>query len=61
MGRRDAPWCPPIVKMSGGTVGHPLAWEMHERDGSWRAWASWVQQANGRYVHMVADVRTNTL
>jgi hypothetical protein len=47
--------------MSSGTVGHLLAWEMRERDGSWRAWVSWVQQANGRYVHKVADVRASTL
>jgi hypothetical protein len=61
MGSRDAPWCPPIVEMSGGMVGHLLAWEMHERDGSWHAWVSWVQQAGGRYVHKVVDVRAGSL
>jgi hypothetical protein len=58
---RDAPWCPPIVEMSGGMVGHLLAWEMHERDGSWHAWVSWVQQAGGRHVHKVVDVRAGSL
>ena len=54
---RDAPWCPPIVEMSGGMVGHLLAWEMHERDGSWHAWVSWVQETGGRHVRKVVDVR----
>jgi hypothetical protein len=40
MSRQDAPWCPPIVRMSSVMVGHLLAWEMHERDGSWHAWVS---------------------
>jgi hypothetical protein len=61
MGSRDAPWCPPIVEMSGGVVGHLLAWELHERDGSWHAWVSWVQQAGGRHVHKVVDVRAGSL
>lgn len=61
MSRRDAPWCPPIVEMSGGMVGHLLAWEMHERDGSWHAWVSWVQQSGGRHVHKVVDVRAGSL
>jgi hypothetical protein len=42
-------------------VGHLLAWEMHERDGSWHAWVSWVQQAGGRHVHKVVDVRAGSL
>jgi hypothetical protein len=61
MSRRDEPWCPPIVELNGGIVGHLLAWEMHERDGSWRAWVSWVQHTSGRYVHKVADVRASSL
>lgn len=61
MGGRDAPWCPPIVEMSGGMVGHLLAWEMHERDGSWHAWVSWVQETGGRHVHKVVDVRAGSL
>jgi hypothetical protein len=47
--------------MSGGIVGHLLAWEMHERDGSWHAWVSWVQDAGGRHVHKVVDVRAGSL
>jgi hypothetical protein len=45
--RQDALWCPPIVQMTGGTVGHLLAWELCQQDGSWRAWVSWVQQSGG--------------
>jgi hypothetical protein len=29
----EAPWAPPLVEMTGGIVGHLLAWERHERDG----------------------------
>lgn len=58
---KDAPWCPPIVQMSGGTVGHLLAWEMHQRDGSWHAWVSWIQQAGDRHVHKVVEVRAGSL
>ncbi|HTS97109.1 MAG TPA: hypothetical protein VMI33_10845 [Streptosporangiaceae bacterium] len=61
MSSRDAPWCPPIVEMTGGMVGHLLAWEMHERDGSWHAWVSWIQEAGGRRVHKVVDVRAGSL
>jgi hypothetical protein len=61
MSSRDAPWCPPIVEMSSGMVGHLLAWEMHEHDGTWHAWVSWVQQAGGRHVHKVVDVRAGSL
>jgi hypothetical protein len=61
MGSHDAPWCPPIVRMSSGLVGHLLAWEMHERDGSWHGWVSWIQEMGGRYVHKVVDVRAGSL
>jgi hypothetical protein len=61
MGSRDAPWCPPIVEMSGGMVGHLLAWEMHEHDGSWHAWVSWVQETGSRHVHKVVAVRAGSL
>jgi hypothetical protein len=47
--------------MSGGTVGHLLAWEMHERDSSWWAWVSWVQQSGDRTVHKIVDVRASSL
>jgi hypothetical protein len=58
---RNAPWCPPIVELGGGIVGHLLAWEMHERDGSWHAWVSWVHETGGRHVHKVVDVRAGSL
>jgi hypothetical protein len=47
--------------MTDGTVGHLLAWELVEVDGSWSAWVSWVQQANGRPVHKVVTVRASQL
>ena len=47
--------------MSGGTVGHPLAWEKIEGDGSWWAWVSWVQQTGGRTVHKVVQVQAASL
>ncbi|HEX3921386.1 MAG TPA: hypothetical protein VHY31_03795 [Streptosporangiaceae bacterium] len=61
MTSHNAPWCPPIVELSGGIVGHLLAWEMHERDGSWHAWVSWVHETGGRHVHKVVDVRAGSL
>ena len=61
MSSRNAPWCPPIVELGGGIVGHLLAWEMHERDGSWHAWVSWVHETGGRHVHKVVDVRAGSL
>ena len=42
-------------------VGHLLAWEMHEHDGTWHAWVSWIQQTGGRHVHKVVDVRAGSL
>jgi len=29
---------------------------MHERDGSWQAWISWVQQVGERPIHKVVSV-----
>ena len=52
-----APWAPPLVELAGGMTGHLLAWERHERDGSWWAWVSWVQETGGRHVHKVVQVR----
>jgi hypothetical protein len=51
------PWAPPLVELTGGIVGHLLASERHERDGSWWAWLSWVQESGGRHVHKVVRVR----
>jgi hypothetical protein len=42
--------------MTDGTVAHLLAWEMHERDGSWQAWVSWVHQTGGRPVQKIVSV-----
>jgi hypothetical protein len=56
-----APWAPPLVEMTGGITGHLLAWERHERDGSWWAWVSWVQESGGRRLHKVVQVRAGSL
>jgi hypothetical protein len=57
------PPCPPIVELGGGVVGHLLCWELHERDGSWHAWVSWVQSTGNpvRHRHTIACVRAGTL
>jgi hypothetical protein len=47
--------------MTGGIVGHLLAWERHERDGSWWAWVSWVQESGGRHDHKLVQVRAGSL
>src|SRR5216683_3323221 len=55
------PWCPPLVEMTGGAIGHLLAWEQHERDGSWWAWCSWVQTSGQRHVHKVVCIRAGSV
>ncbi|HEV8279662.1 MAG TPA: hypothetical protein VGQ26_28765 [Streptosporangiaceae bacterium] len=30
----EPPYCPPVVGMASGPIGHLLSWERHERDGS---------------------------
>jgi hypothetical protein len=55
------PWAPPLVELAGGMTGHLLAWERHERDGSWWAWVSWVHQAGDRRDHKVVLVRAGSL
>jgi len=50
-----------LVEMATGMVGHLLAWERHERDGSWWAWVSWVQETGGRHHHKVVQVRADSL
>ena len=47
------PWAPPLVELAGGMAGHLLAWERHERDGSWWAWVCWIHQAGSRTDHKV--------
>jgi hypothetical protein len=55
------PWAPPLVELTGGVVGHLLAWERHERDGSWWAWVSWIHQAGSRSDHKIVLVRASSL
>jgi hypothetical protein len=45
------------VRLTDTAVGHLLAWELTEIDGTWWAWISWVQQASGRPIHKVVTVR----
>ena len=61
MAARQTPWAPPLVEMATGMVGHLLAWERHERDGSWWAWVSWVQESSDRLNHKVVQVRAGSL
>ena len=56
-----APYAPPIASLADGTIGHLLAWELTEADGSWGAWVSWVHQTNGRPVHKIVTVRAAQL
>ena len=57
------PWCPPLVEMSGGMIGHLLEWRQHERDGRWHAWVSWVQTTGdpARHRHKVVEVRVGAI
>ena len=50
------PDAPPIVGLADGRVGHLLAWELNETNGSWQAWISWVQRASGRPVQKIVNV-----
>jgi hypothetical protein len=57
----EPPYCPPVVALSGGPVGHLLCWDRHERDGSWWAWVSWVQDTSARPVHKLVCVPARSL
>ena len=64
VGRRVVPadaWAPSAVEMSGGMVGHLLAWEKIEGDDSLWAWVSWVQETAGWRVHQVVQVQAASL
>jgi hypothetical protein len=47
--------------MSSGAIGHLLALELVEVDGTWRAWVSWVQHSGARPIHKVVSVLTSGL
>jgi hypothetical protein len=63
MGRASEPWSPPLVEMSGGMVGHLLEWRLHERNGEWHGWVSWIQTTGdpSRHRHKVVEVRAESL
>lgn len=58
---KDAPWCPPIVRMGDRTIAHLLAWEYTEAEGTWWAWVSWISESGGRPQHKVVTVRASRL
>ena len=49
------------MALSNTTVGHLLAWELTEIDGSWWAWVNWVQHSGGQALHKVVQVRASGL
>jgi hypothetical protein len=54
---RNEPPSPPLVVLDRAEpiVAHLLAWEIHERDGSWHGWVMWVRWRNGEpFRHVVA-------
>ncbi len=57
------PWSPPIVELAGDGAAHLLCWELHERDGSWYAWVSWIQSTGDpvRHRHRVVSVRAGAV
>jgi hypothetical protein len=57
----EPPYCPPVVGMASGPIGHLLCWERHERDGSWWAWVSWIQQTGDRAAHKIVCVQAESL
>lgn len=61
MVRERAPWAVPLVGLPVGAVGHLLAWEKNEAEGTWWAWVSWVQETGGRHVHKMVQVRAASL
>jgi hypothetical protein len=56
-----SPDCPQVVGLASGPVGHLLCWERHDRDGSWQAWVSWVQESGSRPVHGLVCVPAESL
>lgn len=58
----NKPWAPPLVEMSGN-IGHLLQWRLHERNGEWHAWVSWIQTTGDppRHRHKVVEVRADAV
>jgi hypothetical protein len=57
----EPPYSPPVVAMTSGPIGHLLCWERHERDGSWWAWVSWIQQTSDYAIHKIVCVPAESL
>lgn len=61
MARADEPACPPLVQVGEETVAYLLAWEQHERDGSWWAWVTWIRTVNDQPRRHVVSVRAGSI
>jgi hypothetical protein len=63
MPKPPKPWCPPLVELSTGGIGHLLEWRQHERDGQWHAWVSWIQTTGTppRHRHKVVEVQAGSV
>jgi hypothetical protein len=60
---KNEPTSPPIVLLPADdpVVCYLLAWEMHERDGSWWAYVTWPRVRNGQSYRHVTSVRAERL
>jgi hypothetical protein len=57
----EPPFCPPVVGLASGPVGHLLCGERHDRDGSWQAWVPGVQESGSRPVHKLVCVPSGSV
>ena len=53
---KDQPPSPPIVHVGDEIMAYLLAWERHERDGSWWAWVTWIRTQGDRPFRHVVTV-----
>jgi hypothetical protein len=60
MGQGLVPWTRPL-ELAIGAVGHLLAREKNEAEGTWWAWVSQMQETGGRHVHQVVQARAASL
>jgi hypothetical protein len=49
--------------MSIGSIGHLLEWRLHERNGEWHAWVSWIQTTGSppQHRHKVVEVQAGSV
>jgi hypothetical protein len=53
---KDEPLSPPIVHVTDEIIAYLLAWERHDRDGSWWAWVTWIRTQRERPFRHVVSV-----